>query len=210
MSPDWSAQAEPVPYAKLDNPQSLNLYAYVGNDPLGQVDEDGHFASPWHFLFTFIAATVTGHNPISSIGLGINNVLEDHGTQSGYAYDTAHHAMATQNQSPPDAYLATTQEVTGEEASGNEAAVQHTVQDSYVWGHNYSPWTGSYADLHLGGTIKHEVGDWLPTPWTLVRALLASISAFQHPHADPATLLNPSPPWGNTAACSAAARKTER
>ena len=25
LSPDWSAKAEPVPYAKLDNPQSLNL-----------------------------------------------------------------------------------------------------------------------------------------------------------------------------------------
>jgi RHS repeat-associated protein len=42
MSPDWSAQEEPVPYAKLDNPQSLNLYAYVGNNPLGGVDADGH------------------------------------------------------------------------------------------------------------------------------------------------------------------------
>ncbi len=29
MSPDWSAKVMPVPYAKLDNPQSLNLYAYV-------------------------------------------------------------------------------------------------------------------------------------------------------------------------------------
>ncbi|MGD0830887.1 MAG: RHS repeat-associated core domain-containing protein [Terracidiphilus sp.] len=26
MSPDWSAKATPVPYARLDNPQSLNLY----------------------------------------------------------------------------------------------------------------------------------------------------------------------------------------
>ena len=42
MSPDWSAKAEPVPYAKLDNPQSLNLYAYVGNNPLTRVDADGH------------------------------------------------------------------------------------------------------------------------------------------------------------------------
>jgi RHS repeat-associated protein len=42
MSPDWSAQAEPVPYAKLDNPQSLNLYAYVGNNPLRFADPDGH------------------------------------------------------------------------------------------------------------------------------------------------------------------------
>jgi RHS repeat-associated protein len=42
MSPDWSAKIEPVPYSKLDNPQSLNLYAYVGNNPLGGVDADGH------------------------------------------------------------------------------------------------------------------------------------------------------------------------
>jgi len=36
MSPDWSAKEEPVPYTKLDNPQSLNLYAYVGNNPLSR------------------------------------------------------------------------------------------------------------------------------------------------------------------------------
>jgi RHS repeat-associated protein len=42
MSPDWAAQEEPVPYAQLDDPQSLNLYAYVRNNPLTRVDEDGH------------------------------------------------------------------------------------------------------------------------------------------------------------------------
>jgi RHS repeat-associated protein len=42
MSPDWSAQVEPVPYAKLDDPQSLNLYAYVDNNPITGVDLDGH------------------------------------------------------------------------------------------------------------------------------------------------------------------------
>ncbi len=42
MSPDWSAKVEPVPYSKLDNPQTLNLYAYVGNNPLRGVDPDGH------------------------------------------------------------------------------------------------------------------------------------------------------------------------
>ena len=42
LSPDWSAKIMPVPYAKLDNPQSLNLYAYVGNNPLIHVDADGH------------------------------------------------------------------------------------------------------------------------------------------------------------------------
>ena len=42
LSPDWSAKEEPVPYAKLDNPQTLNLYTYVVNNPLRFVDADGH------------------------------------------------------------------------------------------------------------------------------------------------------------------------
>ena len=48
MSPDWSAKEEPVPYAKLENPQSLNLYSYVGNNPLGNVDPDGHACTAWY------------------------------------------------------------------------------------------------------------------------------------------------------------------
>ena len=47
MSPDWAAKATAVPYAKLDNPQSLNLYAYVGNNPLSRVDPDGHCDDRW-------------------------------------------------------------------------------------------------------------------------------------------------------------------
>jgi RHS repeat-associated protein len=41
-SPDWAVKAEPVPYAKLDDPQSLNLYSYVRNNPLSTTDPDGH------------------------------------------------------------------------------------------------------------------------------------------------------------------------
>jgi len=42
LSPDWSAKVEPVPYSKLDDPQSLNLYSYVGNNPMNRIDPDGH------------------------------------------------------------------------------------------------------------------------------------------------------------------------
>ena len=42
LSPDWSAKVAPVPYAKLDDPQTLNLYAYVGNNPMTRFDPDGH------------------------------------------------------------------------------------------------------------------------------------------------------------------------
>ena len=47
MSPDWSAQAEPVPYSKLDDPRTLNLYSYVRNNPLSGVDPDGAFILSW-------------------------------------------------------------------------------------------------------------------------------------------------------------------
>jgi RHS repeat-associated protein len=42
MSPDWSSDPEAVPYADLGNPQSLNLYGYVNNNPLHVTDPDGH------------------------------------------------------------------------------------------------------------------------------------------------------------------------
>jgi RHS repeat-associated protein len=42
LSPDWSAKVAPIPYAKLDNPQSLNLYSYVLNHPTTSFDLDGH------------------------------------------------------------------------------------------------------------------------------------------------------------------------
>ena len=55
LSPDWSAKVEPVPYAKLDDSQSLNLYDYMLNNPLGGVDADGHST----FVFDGKAQTIT-------------------------------------------------------------------------------------------------------------------------------------------------------
>jgi RHS repeat-associated protein len=42
MSPDWASSTVPVPYADLNNPQSLNLYAYVQNNPVTHEDLTGH------------------------------------------------------------------------------------------------------------------------------------------------------------------------
>ncbi len=42
LTPDWSASPEPVPYANLKDPQTLNLFAYVKNNPVSRIDPDGH------------------------------------------------------------------------------------------------------------------------------------------------------------------------
>jgi RHS repeat-associated protein len=45
LSADWSNVPVPVPYANLTNPQTLNLYAMVSDDPETSADLDGHEAS---------------------------------------------------------------------------------------------------------------------------------------------------------------------
>ena len=42
LSPDWDTKPVTVPYAILGNPQTLNLYSYVGGDPTNHADADGH------------------------------------------------------------------------------------------------------------------------------------------------------------------------
>src|SRR5262249_30552535 len=43
MSPDWNEKPEPITYADLSDPQTLNLYGYGRNNPMSHRDGDGHF-----------------------------------------------------------------------------------------------------------------------------------------------------------------------
>jgi hypothetical protein len=88
MSPDYNETGDdidPVPYADLTNPQSLNLYGYVGNNPLSHRDEDGHVCnqgSVVNGVFTFSCvnspqmdegAVIAGDNGLAlfaGVGLG--------------------------------------------------------------------------------------------------------------------------------------------
>ena len=45
MTPDWAARPTAVPYAVFGDPQSLNLYGYVRNDPVSRADADGHMST---------------------------------------------------------------------------------------------------------------------------------------------------------------------
>jgi len=49
LSADWSATPVAVPYANLTNPQTLNLYSMVADDPESFDDLDGHWTAPYEW-----------------------------------------------------------------------------------------------------------------------------------------------------------------
>ena len=46
LTPDWAATPVSIPYAVMGNPQTLNLYSYVQNNPITGTDPDGHADPP--------------------------------------------------------------------------------------------------------------------------------------------------------------------
>ena len=69
LSPDWAAKEEPVPYATFDDPQSLNLYSYVRNNPLSRADADGHCAED--FCIVEGGSALVGAAVIGTIAVGV-------------------------------------------------------------------------------------------------------------------------------------------
>jgi RHS repeat-associated protein len=74
MTPDWSAAPVTVPGANLGDPQSLNLYSYVGNNPLVFVDPDGHC---WRYFGWLCNIGQRFDNLAHGEGFHTNNGVED-------------------------------------------------------------------------------------------------------------------------------------
>jgi RHS repeat-associated protein len=74
-SPDWSAIPEPVPYANLTSPQTLNLYAMASDNPETFADLDGHCGMD-------IGCWI-------SVGIGIANGIQRDGGIKPYAKNLA-------------------------------------------------------------------------------------------------------------------------
>ena len=107
VSPDWSATAEPVPYAKLDNPQSLNLYAYVRNNPMTSVDADGHCTAGGSCSALDDYEASTGNGPLGSdmygTGVGVNDFFNDadHNSAVAAQQQNGDPTLPTEVQPPP-------------------------------------------------------------------------------------------------------------
>jgi RHS repeat-associated protein len=73
MTPDWAANATAVPYADFGNPQSLNLYGYVKNNPLSYADSDGHCCD-WQDLRERVGASTSFFGQeLVGVGKGVIN-----------------------------------------------------------------------------------------------------------------------------------------
>jgi hypothetical protein len=54
--------------SSLADPQSLNLYAYVGNDAVNRTDPDGRYPRDQHMFITFLMAALQGRPNAAEIG----------------------------------------------------------------------------------------------------------------------------------------------
>jgi RHS repeat-associated protein len=90
ISPDWSAKAQAVPYAKLSNPQTSNLYAYVQNNPLRTFDPDGHNAFTSFFSNTFQRI----ENGVSGNGFQTNAQLAAQAAPNATVTDTETYSIS--------------------------------------------------------------------------------------------------------------------
>lgn len=93
MSPDWADKPEAVPYSSLDNPQSLNLYGYVGNNPLGKADADGHcWPACVEQVLTELSETPAGQavdNAIGAAAGAVTGFLVSHARDIATSYSDA-------------------------------------------------------------------------------------------------------------------------
>ena len=67
LSSDWSALPVPVPYANLTNPQTLNLYAMVADDPESFAELDGHKPQAFVIYPLQMCPGGTGLTPCASV-----------------------------------------------------------------------------------------------------------------------------------------------
>jgi RHS repeat-associated protein len=70
MTPDWEAKPTDVPYANFGNPQSLNLYSYVQNNPTTTGDPDGHECDACATAMNFLSAAANAWTSDNALGAG--------------------------------------------------------------------------------------------------------------------------------------------
>jgi len=142
----------------------VNLYSYVQNQPTGQTDPTGNWATPWHIWITEMAALLEGWGLIAN-KLAEDVAAADVGTNGADYPDANGHAMSGRKngkqQTCEEAYDSTLEQLRQDLKNGNIPKILHTLQDAMAPGHRgFQPWNG-------GGFLgwpgwSHMMGDLNP------------------------------------------------
>ena len=146
----------------------MNLFRYVGNNPVNWVDPWGLLAPPYHFGITLIAALNSGYGVKESLSLALDATAVDLGSQGTSPSDTVQHAMAAAvGQTSAEAIAATNAYIQANINSGNLAGAIHAAQDLATPGHAGKKWPGFGLNQEIA---KHILGDIFPSLGTINQA----------------------------------------
>ena len=127
----------------------VNLFAYVGNNPVNFSDPEGKKAFFYHFFDGLRAGLATGEGFLGSLKLGWDVMMQD--LNQG---NKVLHANAVKGQASEEAVEAAKTYADSQWKAGNKAAAIHTWGDITTENGTYYPGTSN-----LGASIKHLVGD---------------------------------------------------
>jgi RHS repeat-associated protein len=91
VSADWSSVPVPVPYADFGNPQSLNLYGFIGGNPASKADPDGHGPDLEGLIITW---TIDTYGPrvlpaVQSLANDIGNAVSNFFDEAAHGFNAA-------------------------------------------------------------------------------------------------------------------------
>ena len=164
-SPDWSARAEPVPYADFSNPQTLNQYSYVLNNPLAKPDLDGNVVgvddAVEGAIIVGVGATIAVSAYLAqpenqrSVAAAVNTAV----LQIGSAIDSIFHTDKAAPPPPP---------AQGQKQQGSKTAEEMAQELKGQIGKNSVPFetpnTKGRINLAGKGHFDKATGEVIPTP----------------------------------------------
>jgi RHS repeat-associated protein len=163
MSADWADKPEAVPYSSLSDPQTLNLYGYMRNNPLGGTDKDGHCGQQQSGGTTCPTVTVTATPATQPAPVHTTTVTDTQGNQHTVTGPNADIHFTVSTNGTPAAGVKVTET--------NQSTTQAGTQTI-----NGKPIEGS-ATSNASGGYKDTVGAGLPSSTTTPAAAASAYNS---------------------------------
>jgi RHS repeat-associated protein len=151
----------------------VNLYEYVGSNPVKFTDPSGLFSCPVHAAMTMNAALSFGLPPADYVRWAVDNCGVDfyEESMSSLAQHTNRHGMAGRKgsnewQTCNEAYRAAEDYLREFMQDGKMGDALHLIQDQFSPYHRYQRWAG----LIHPETARHVYRDFVPDPQSLQMA----------------------------------------